>query len=64
MAGLEGLNLTSYVSRHTYATVLKKSGAKVSMISEALGHQNEKVTEIYLKQFENSDLDKTDAEVL
>ena len=62
--GMENLNLTSYVSRHTYATVMKKAGKNTSLISEALGHSSEKTTEIYLKSFENFELDKADEEVL
>ena len=64
MLELENLNLTSYVSRHTYATVLKKAGTNISVISEALGHQSERVTQVYLKQFENSELDGVDERVL
>ena len=29
-------NLTTYVARHTYATVLKRSGVSVALISESL----------------------------
>jgi integrase len=36
--------LTTYVARHTYATVLKKSGTSTSVISEALGHKTENIT--------------------
>lgn len=49
--------LTTYVARHSYATVLKKQGVSTSIISEALGHDNEKTTQIYLDTFENSVLD-------
>lgn len=50
--------LTTYVSRHTYATVLKRSGVNTSIISESLGHSSEKVTQIYLDSFENSQIDE------
>lgn len=58
------LKLTTYVSRHTYATVLKKAGTSISLISEAMGHQTEKVTQTYLKAFENEDLDQIDQNIL
>lgn len=45
--------LTTYVARHTYATVLKNSGVPISVISEALGHESENITQTYLKSFEN-----------
>lgn len=49
--------LTTYVARHTFATTLKKSGVNTAIISEALGHRNQEITEIYLKSFENEVLD-------
>ena len=64
LVGMEGLKLTTYVSRHTYATTLKKSGVDISKISEALGHGSEKVTQAYLKSFENEELDKIDENIL
>ncbi|MDU1905156.1 MAG: site-specific integrase [Dysgonomonas sp.] len=56
-AGIEP-NLTTYVARHTYATVLKRSGVNTSIISESLGHSSEKITQIYLDSFENSQIDE------
>ena len=56
MIGLE-MPLTTYVARHTYATVLKRSGVSVALISESLGHSNLSTTQIYLDSFENSQID-------
>ena len=50
--------LTTYVARHSYATVLKRAGVSTSIISESLGHSSEKVTQIYLDGFENSQIDR------
>lgn len=52
------IRLTTYVARHSYATVLKRAGVSTSIISESLGHSSEKVTQIYLDSFENSQIDK------
>lgn len=52
------LRLITYCSRHTYATVLKRSGVNTSIISESLGHSSEKITQIYLDSFENSQIDE------
>jgi integrase len=54
-----GLNipLTTYVARHSYATVLKMSGIPTAQISEALGHKSEAINQTYLKSFENSVID-------
>ena len=50
--------LTTYVARHTYATVLKRSGVSVELISESLGHSDLSTTQIYLDSFENSQIDE------
>ena len=50
--------LTTYVSRHSFATILKRSGVNVAIISEALGHSDLKTTQIYLDTFENSQIDE------
>ena len=45
--------LTTYSARHSYATILKRSGAPLSFISEALGHKSLITTESYLDSFED-----------
>ena len=57
MAGLK-VNLTTYVARHTFATVLKRSGVNIAIISESLGHSDLETTQIYLDSFENSQIDE------
>lgn len=52
------IDLTTYVARHSYATVLKRSGVSTSIISESLGHSSEKITQIYLDGFENSQINE------
>jgi integrase/recombinase XerD len=46
------LKLTTYSARHSFATVLKRSGAPIEFISESLGHKDLKTTESYLDSFE------------
>ncbi len=53
-------DITSYVSRHTFATTLKSKNVDIAKISESLGHADIGVTKAYLKKFENSELDKLD----
>jgi len=45
--------VTTYVARHSFSTVLKRSGASTEFISEALGHADIKTTRNYLDSFEN-----------
>jgi integrase len=47
-------NISSYVARHSWATIAKNSGTSTAFISEALGHSSEIVTKRYLKSFEKS----------
>lgn len=46
-------HLTTYTARHSFATILKRSGVSTEFISESLGHSNLKITETYLDSFEN-----------
>ena len=52
------VELTTYVARHTYATVLKRSGVNIAIISESLGHSDLSTTQIYLDSFENCQIDE------
>jgi len=49
--------ITFYVARHTFATVLKDSGHSVEMIKELLGHEDIKTTQIYLGSFDDATKD-------
>lgn len=51
--------LTTYVARHSFATILKRSGANIAEISEMLGHSNLKTTESYLGSFSDETLFET-----
>ena len=51
-------NVTTYVARHSFATILKKSGVNIGIISQALGHQDIKTTQIYLSKFDNEQIDE------
>ena len=49
--------LTTYVARHSFATALKRSGVATGIISEAMGHSDERTTQIYLSEFETDLVD-------
>lgn len=51
------VNLSSYVARHSWATIAKKAGVATAVISEGLGHTTEEITQVYLDSFENDTLD-------
>jgi integrase len=44
--------VTSYWSRHTYASLLQQAGESVELIRELLGHSDIRTTEVYLNRFE------------
>ena len=46
-------HITTYTSRHSFATILKQSGASMEYISESLGHHNMTTTKSYLDSFED-----------
>lgn len=55
---LEIGNISCLTARHSFATVLKRSGANIASISESLGHGDLKTTENYLASFEKDERDK------
>jgi len=54
---LGSLNLTTYVTRHTWASLAKFAGVAPAIIGESLGHSDLKTTQTYLANFENEELD-------
>lgn len=58
-----GMPLTTYVARHSWATAAKELGTPVSVISEGLGHTTEKTTQIYLRSFDHTVIDRVNEEV-
>ena len=57
MARLE-THLTTHGLRHTFATVLKRSGVNIAISSESMGYSDIATTQIYLDSFENSQIDE------
>jgi integrase len=56
--------ITSYYSRHSWATVAKKMGYSKDMISEALGHSHgSRITEVYLDSFDQEVIDAMNEQV-
>lgn len=51
-------DITTYTARHSFATVLQRSGANISFIGESLGHRDLKTTENYLAGFEKEERQK------
>jgi site-specific recombinase XerD len=56
--------ISSYVSRHTWATIALRRGIPVEVISESMGHENEATTRIYLASLEQAVVDRANAEII
>ena len=51
-------DVTTYMARHSFASILKNTGVNIALISQALGHQDIKTTEIYLSKFDDKQMDE------
>lgn len=56
--------LSSYVARHSWATIARKRMIPLSLISEGMGHASEATTRIYLASIDQSLLDKANRKVI
>jgi len=56
--------LTTYVSRHTWATIAKRKGIPTPIIQAGLGHETEETTQIYLDEFETEVLDDANEKII
>lgn len=50
--------VTAHVSRHSFAYNMKKQGANINIIKDALGHGDTKITERYLAQLDDEVIDE------
>lgn len=56
--------LTTYVARHSWASIARSKGISVSVISEGLGHDSEMTTQIYLTSLDTSAVDRANDIIL
>ncbi|MCD8296616.1 MAG: site-specific integrase [Prevotella sp.] len=63
LAGFE-TNLTMYVSRHSWASAAKNKNIPISIISEGMGHNSERITQIYLASLDTSLIDKANITII
>ena len=57
-------HITSYTSRHSWATAARNHNVPISVISAGLGHTSEQTTQIYLTMLENSVIDQANKEII
>ena len=63
LAGLP-LPLSMYYTRHSWATIARGKAVPLAVISEALGHDSEMTTQIYLDSIKSSEVDKANSMIL
>ena len=56
--------LTTYVSRHGWASIAHSQNGPISVICEAMGHDSERTTRIYLASLDTSGVDKANRLIL
>ena len=56
--------LTTYVARHSWASIARSKNIPLPVISEAMGHDSEKTTHIYLASLDTSAVDKANKQIL
>lgn len=63
MLGLR-MPLTMYVARHAWASIAKTNHVPLSTISEAMGHDSESTTRIYLNSLDTSLIDQANSKIM
>lgn len=56
--------LTTYVARHGWASIARSRNIPLAVISEAMGHDSEKTTRIYLASLDTSAIDKANKQII
>ncbi len=56
--------LSTYVMRHSWATIAHNKGIEIAVISEGLGHENELTTQIYLDSINTAEVDEANRKIL
>jgi integrase len=66
ISSLAGLStkLTTYVARHSWASIASAEGIPLSIISRGMGHESEKTTRIYIARLNPSEVNKANRKVL
>lgn len=60
----KGVHLTSYVPRHSWASIAHEQNISMNIISESLGHCNESTTSIYIKSLSTKNTDQANERIM
>ena len=56
--------LTMYCARHSWASIARQEGIPISVISEGMGHDSERTTQIYLASLKSEVIDNANRKIL
>ena len=56
--------LSTYVARHSWASIAKSKNIPLSVISEGMGHDSETTTQIYLSSLDSSAIDRANSLII
>lgn len=56
--------LSTYVARHSWASIAKSKNIPLSIISEGMGHDSETTTQIYLSSLDSSAIDRANSLII
>lgn len=63
MVGLS-VPLTTYVARHSWASIARNMNVPISVISEGLGHDSDRTTQVYLASLDTSMINKANRKII
>ena len=63
MVGIK-LPLTTYVARHSWASIARDMNIPISVISEDMGHQSYKTTQVYLDTIDTSTINEANRSII
>lgn len=58
------INLTMYCARHSWATIARDMQVPMNVISRAMGHLNERTTEIYIRSVDTDIIDSVNKQIM
>lgn len=61
---IDDCTVVGYVSRHSWASIAKSKNIPIATISEAMGHDSENTTRIYLASLDTTVVDKANSLIL
>ena len=63
MVGLK-MPLTTYVARHTWASIARDMNISIAVISEGMGHNSLKTTQVYLSSIDTSRINEANKKII